>query len=126
MDPPPLVDGKMPFVLYNLGGCIVNLVTAALCFGFSFLCEAGTLGYAPLLLAAYTLTISDDELYVGIVGEDNENDPWMDKNRSVILTPYLLEKDSVTELENNSISYYDYGEPDVNNYWPDSTISFSA
>lgn len=63
---------------------------------------ASELGEAPLLLAAYTLTISDDELYVGIVGEDDESDPWMDKNRTVILTPYLLEKDSVTELENNS------------------------
>ncbi|MBQ6941439.1 MAG: hypothetical protein IJN23_02630 [Akkermansia sp.] len=63
---------------------------------------ASELGDAPLLLAAYTLTISDDELYVGIVGEDDESDLWMDKNRTVILTPYLLEKDSVTELENNS------------------------
>lgn len=52
MDPPPMVDGKMPYVLYNLGGCIVNLATAALCFGLSFLCEAGTFGYAVLLLAA--------------------------------------------------------------------------
>ena len=61
------------------------------------------LGDAPLLLAAYTQTISDDELYVGIVGEDDDDsDPWTDKDRSVILTPYLLEKDSVTELENNS------------------------
>ena len=61
------------------------------------------LGDAPLLLAAYTQTISDDELYVGIVGEDDDDsDPWTDKDRSVILTPYLLEKDSVTELENNA------------------------
>lgn len=52
MDPPTMVDGKMPYVLYNLGGCIINLVTAALCFGLSFLCEAGTFGYALLLLAA--------------------------------------------------------------------------
>ena len=52
MDPPTMVDGKMPYVLYNLGGCIVNLATAALCFGLSFLCEAGTIGYALLLLAA--------------------------------------------------------------------------
>lgn len=63
---------------------------------------ASELGDAPLLLAAYTQTISDDELYVGIVGEDDDDsDPWTDKDRSVILTPYLLEKDSVTELENN-------------------------
>ncbi|MBO5684187.1 MAG: hypothetical protein J6R92_04500 [Akkermansia sp.] len=58
------------------------------------------LGTAPLLLGAYTLTLGDDEVYVGIVGEDDdENDPWMVNDRSIILTPYLLEKDTVTELE---------------------------
>jgi len=31
-----------------------------------------------------------------------------------------------TSFDYNDVSYYDYGEPDVNTYWPDSTISFSA
>lgn len=52
MDPPPMVDGKMPYVPYNLGGCIVNLITAALCFGLSFAAEEGTLVYALLIMAA--------------------------------------------------------------------------
>lgn len=30
MVPPELIDGKMPFVLYNLGGVIANLLTAVL------------------------------------------------------------------------------------------------
>lgn len=30
MSPPDLVDGKMPVVLYNLGGCIFNLIVSAL------------------------------------------------------------------------------------------------
>lgn len=30
MSPPELVDGKMPVVLYNLGGCIFNLILSAL------------------------------------------------------------------------------------------------
>ena len=30
MVPPELKDGKMPFVLYNLGGSIINLLTAGL------------------------------------------------------------------------------------------------
>jgi len=29
-------------------------------------------------------------------------------------------------IDYGNVSYYEYGEPDVNNYWPDSTISFSA
>ena len=31
-----------------------------------------------------------------------------------------------TSFNYNDVNYYDYGEADVNNYWPDSTISFSA
>ncbi|MBE6415188.1 MAG: hypothetical protein E7032_01485 [Akkermansiaceae bacterium] len=61
------------------------------------------LGNAPLLLAAYTMMVNDDEIYVGLVGEDDEMDASMqEKDQSVILTPYLLEKDCVTELENCS------------------------
>lgn len=30
MSPPDLVDGKMPVVLYNLGGCIFNLIASAI------------------------------------------------------------------------------------------------
>lgn len=30
MSPPDLVDGKMPVVLYNLGGCIMNLIVSVL------------------------------------------------------------------------------------------------
>ena len=30
MSPPDLVDGKMPIVLYNLGGCIMNLIATLL------------------------------------------------------------------------------------------------
>lgn len=62
---------------------------------------ASELSSAPLFLAAYTLTVSDDELYVGIAGEDDEEeDPWMANDRRIVLTPYLLEKDSITELSN--------------------------
>lgn len=59
------------------------------------------LGSAPLLLAAYAKTLRDEELYVGIVGEDDEEDPWMAEEQIVSLVPHLLEKDSVTELENS-------------------------
>ena len=30
MSPPELVDGKMPYVLYNLGGSFLNLIFAAI------------------------------------------------------------------------------------------------
>ena len=31
-----------------------------------------------------------------------------------------------TSISFDNVDYFNYGEPDVNNYWPDSTISFSA
>lgn len=58
------------------------------------------LGDAPLILGAYTRTVSDDEYYVGMLGEGDDDDWWLNDDHSVFLTPYLLEKDSVTELEN--------------------------
>lgn len=87
------------------------------------------LGHAPLILAAYTLTISDDELYIGMVGEDDDAcDPWMENDRRILLTPYLLEKDCVTELENNDTTeilgrtfYIDTSDEDM---LPDSAPDF--
>ncbi len=37
MSPPEREDGKLPFVLYNLGGSLLNLICAALCFGLYLL-----------------------------------------------------------------------------------------
>lgn len=35
MEPPELVDGRMPFVLYNAGGFVVNLITVPIFFSLS-------------------------------------------------------------------------------------------
>lgn len=37
MSPPDLVDGKIPYVLYNLGGSLANIVIAVISFGLYFL-----------------------------------------------------------------------------------------
>lgn len=37
MNPPDLVDGKIPFVLYNLGGSMMNILIALISFGGYFL-----------------------------------------------------------------------------------------
>lgn len=52
MAPPDLKDGKMPVMLYNYGGAIVNLVTAVLCAGLSFLCPACSLAWTVLMIFA--------------------------------------------------------------------------
>ena len=52
MIPPDLENGKMPVMLYNFGGAIVNLITAFACFGLSFLCPVRSLGWTILMIFA--------------------------------------------------------------------------
>ena len=39
MTPPELRDGKIPVILYNLGGSLMNILAALLCLLLSFLCK---------------------------------------------------------------------------------------
>ena len=52
MIPPDLKDGKMPWMLYNLGGVIINLITAMSCFGLSFVCPDRSLLWTILMISA--------------------------------------------------------------------------
>ena len=52
MAPPDLSDGRMPFLLYNLGGVLVNLLSAAVFLGAALLCPAPSLGRTVLMLLA--------------------------------------------------------------------------
>ncbi|MBR5995713.1 MAG: M50 family metallopeptidase [Eubacteriaceae bacterium] len=52
MIPPDLKGGEMPVMLYNFGGAIINLFTAVLCFGLSFLCPIRSLIWTILLIFA--------------------------------------------------------------------------
>lgn len=42
MIPPEMTEGKIPFVLYNLGGSLMNLLATVVCVGFYFLCKNGS------------------------------------------------------------------------------------
>lgn len=77
MAPPDLVDGKIPFVLYNLGGSLMNLLAAALCLGLYF--SARAVPWLPLFLlmgaivgAAYAL-LNGIPLRLGVVDNDGRN-----------------------------------------------------
>lgn len=54
------------------------------------------LGDAPLLLGAYTPMINEEELWEGVLGEDDES---MEMEPTVVLAPFLIEKDLIEELE---------------------------
>ena len=52
MGPPELRNGRMPVLLYNFGGAILNLISAALFFGLSFLCPPMSIPTAILRMLA--------------------------------------------------------------------------
>ena len=41
MSPPEMKDGRLPYVLYNLGGVLMNLIVSVLCAGLYFLLRSG-------------------------------------------------------------------------------------
>ena len=77
MDPPDMVDGKLPVALYNLGGSILNLLSALLCLGLFFLTRDLAFWPAVFLMSAliglvYTL-VNGIPLRLGAVDNDGHN-----------------------------------------------------
>ena len=77
MAPPPLVDGKIPYVLYNLGGSLANLA-AALIFGIIWFAARGHVWLAPLamlgcLLGLIFALFNGIPLHAGPVDNDGYN-----------------------------------------------------
>lgn len=77
MAPPDLVDGKMPYTLYNLGGCFMNLLVSLLCFGLYQRTEPGTVLSLGLMMTAVVgvgiALLNGIPLRVGQVGNDGYN-----------------------------------------------------
>ncbi len=77
MEPPPLVDGRIPYVMYNLGGSILNVVAAVLCFLLP-LC-LGTIPYvAPLcfmwgVIGVIFALLNGVPLRMGVIDNDGYN-----------------------------------------------------
>lgn len=77
MSPPDIKDGKMPFVLYNLGGSIMNAAVGALFLALYFICPNGS-RTAPfvLLFAAVgfiTAVMNGVPMRLGAVDNDGYN-----------------------------------------------------
>ena len=99
MIPPDLKDGKMPVMLYNFGGAIINLVTAVICVGLSFLCSTRSLGWTILMIfsvigVAFALT-NGQPIKMGPVNNDGKN--ALDLSRSEEATRALWIQMKVNE-----------------------------
>ncbi|MBQ5951280.1 MAG: M50 family metallopeptidase [Lachnospiraceae bacterium] len=77
MAPPDMVDGKIPVMLYNFGGSLMNLIASALSAGLSLLFPAYTpvwlfLVFLAVIGAAFAL-INGLPLHMGPVNNDGRN-----------------------------------------------------
>ena len=77
MDPPDMVDGKLPVVLYNLGGSILNLISAVLGVGLWYLtrdlaCWPAVFLMSALIGLVYAL-VNGIPLRLGAVDNDGHN-----------------------------------------------------
>ena len=88
MIPPQLQDGTMPVLLYNFGGAILNLLTAALFFALSFLLPPSS--FLRLFLRLLTLAgvygalTNGIPMHLGPVDNDGSNALTMLKSREAI------------------------------------------
>lgn len=63
------------------------------------------LGSAPLLTCGYASPINEEDLWDGLLGEEEEDPERPDV--TVDLVPFLIEKDTVTELDDGEINFID-------------------
>ncbi len=100
MVPPDLENGKMPVMLYNFGGAIVNLFTAVVCTGLSFLCPVRSLGWTVLMMFAVIglafALMNGLPLRMGPVNNDGKN--ALDLSRSEEATRAFWIQMKVNEL----------------------------
>ncbi len=77
MAPPELKDGKMPFLLYNFGGAIMNLIASAIFFGISLVLPSSSVLTLILqvlaLIGASFAVINGVPLRLGPVDNDGCN-----------------------------------------------------
>ena len=87
MTPPALKNGTMPFVLYNLGGVLMNLISALVCFLLSRLCPgtivALLLQMGSLIGIAFALA-NGLPLHLAEVDNDGSNIVSMKKSPAAV------------------------------------------
>ncbi len=96
MAPPDMVDGKIPFVLYNLGGSLVNLLSAALFTGLYFGCRRIPIVSVLLLMLAVIgvafAFVNGIPMRLGVVDNDGYNALALGKNSEALRSFWLQMK----------------------------------
>ncbi|MEE1087216.1 MAG: M50 family metallopeptidase [Schaedlerella sp.] len=107
MSPPDMSDGKIPYVLYNLGGSIMNVITAGI-FGICFLlCEnTSVLSVFLLMLAiigmAFAL-MNGIPMRMGTVDNDGYNACSLGKEQEALRSFWVQMKVSDEQIQGNRL-----------------------
>ena len=88
MSPPDMTDGRIPVMLYNYGGAIINAVTGIICAALAFLLPVYSLGWVILMLSAligiaYAL-MNGLPFKMGAVNNDGRNALDMRNNKEAM------------------------------------------
>lgn len=88
MCPPDLVDGKMPVVLYNLGGCLMNLIVSAVFAVFTYFSRENEVVYiisTCMVVIGVAFAIANGvPMQTGLVSNDGANAFSLGKNPVVL------------------------------------------
>ena len=108
MTPPEPVDGKIPVMLYNLAGPLMNLLAALLALGGYFLSGGGSVGASLLFLFAfaglYLALTNGIPLRLGPIDNDGKNAFSLRRDPEAMRAFYLhgidfaLKKDTSGEI----------------------------
>ena len=90
MSPPPMKDGKYPVVLYNLGGCLMNLIVSAVCYALFFMPAGSVFALTVLpalcldmaIMGVYHAVVNGIPMRVGAINNDGRNALTLGKNPS--------------------------------------------
>ena len=93
MVPPEMRDGKIPVILYNLGGCIMNLIASAVFLGVYMLVDPGSiLSVLSLMMALIGVVIAlmnGIPLKTGTVDNDGYNALSLGKSKDAMYAFWL-------------------------------------
>ena len=96
MSPPDLVDGKIPVVLYNLGGSLMNLITSficgLLCFMIGKVTVISTILMIMVLVGIGSAAVNGIPMRLGTVDNDGYNAFSLLKNREAMYAFWLQMK----------------------------------
>lgn len=136
MSPPELVDGKMPVVLYNLGGCIMNLIASVIFAVIGYFMQENDIIFVfsvcMVIIGIASALTNGIPLQIGPMSNDGHNALSLGKNSKAMKALWLQLK--VMEQQTKGVRLKDMpadwfavpADEDMNNVLVAATAVFHA